>query len=492
METFDILIIGAGSAGTCAALRLLSLGYRVAMVENESFPRPQIGESLSPGIHNIFEYLGAAHLLQQDYCLHQLPAQVIWESQTPVILTAQLRGNGGMVNRGLLDKGLLDLAVAGGLILYQPARYERCQYNDNTWQVNIRQDDISITLSALFVLDARGRRGISQQQRLLTAPPMVGLWAYTQAAHMPAATCVEAVENGWCWGSPMHDGRYRIITFIDPKAIKQQAAPLLYNNMLDKTQLFQQGLKHGPLHDIQTCNVFSYAHTRPWHNRWLQLGEAAFAIDPLSSTGVEKAMRFSLQAVIAINTVLKNGEEELAQNFYEERLITSVVNHTQWTAQYYAQAWPGEAHHFWKERSHLFLQDKHKHGPFAQQLTTALHQQHHISPASPEKTLDIQHELQRLWNGKMHISSAITYVQSPCVINDRLQMKTAIQHPNLQREIAFLETAEILPLLVIADQAHTFGNLVQEWSKLLSFPLAAKMAVYLWDKKILCETIEED
>ena len=42
MESYDILIIGAGPAGTCAALRLLSLGYRVAMAESEVFPRHRL------------------------------------------------------------------------------------------------------------------------------------------------------------------------------------------------------------------------------------------------------------------------------------------------------------------------------------------------------------------------------------------------------------------------------------------------------------------
>jgi flavin-dependent dehydrogenase len=484
MEAYDILIIGAGPAGTCAALRLLSLGHRVAMVESEPFPRSQIGESLSPGIHHIFEYLDAAELLTASHCQHQLPAQVIWEFRQPLLLTPQLRGHGAMTDRGLLDKGLLELAVERGLQLYHPGRYENSTRQGEIWQVNIRLHNGMIILPAKFVLDARGKRGIQQQQRLITAPPMIALWGYLPASRMPAHTCVEAVENGWIWGAPLYDGRYRIITFAAPETIKRQRPHAVYNSLLQQSHLFRQDRE---LHPLQSCPVASYAHTQPWQNNWLQLGEAAFAIDPLSSTGVEKAMRFSMQAVIALNTILKGGDEKMAQHYYEERLMESVVNHTQWTRQYYGQAWPGPTHTFWQDRSGTYLPENYIPTSFTSQLANALQEESPVAPTSPEKTIDIAHALRQLWYGKMQVSPALTYVQSSCVVNDRLEVKTAIRHPNLQREMAFLETVEIYPLLKMVAHTPNFGHLVQAWSQLIPFSLAAKMAVFLWDKEIICE-----
>ena len=60
-ETTDILIIGAGPAGSVAAAMLRQRGLRVLMLERQQFPRFSIGESLLP---QSMEYIEAAGLLR--------------------------------------------------------------------------------------------------------------------------------------------------------------------------------------------------------------------------------------------------------------------------------------------------------------------------------------------------------------------------------------------------------------------------------------------
>jgi flavin-dependent dehydrogenase len=60
MQTIDVLVIGAGPAGTVAASYLANQGYTVTILEKEKFPRFQIGESLLPCC---MEYLDESGLL---------------------------------------------------------------------------------------------------------------------------------------------------------------------------------------------------------------------------------------------------------------------------------------------------------------------------------------------------------------------------------------------------------------------------------------------
>jgi hypothetical protein len=68
-----------------------------------------------------------------------------------------------------------------------------------------------------------------------------------------------------------------------------------------------------------------------------------------------------------------------------------------------------------------------------------------------------------------------------------LQLRTAIRHPNLDREIAYVEEVELSPLLSMANKSATFGAIVEEWTTLLPFEQAVRIAFFLWDKDILCE-----
>lgn len=55
---FDVVIIGGGPAGISAALTLLKrTDISVLVVEAGHYDRPKSGESLSPGVRNLLDYL---------------------------------------------------------------------------------------------------------------------------------------------------------------------------------------------------------------------------------------------------------------------------------------------------------------------------------------------------------------------------------------------------------------------------------------------------
>src|SRR6266704_2613346 len=54
----DVLIIGAGPAGSAASALLAEMGHRVLVLEREKFPRYHIGESLLPFTFHPLQRLG--------------------------------------------------------------------------------------------------------------------------------------------------------------------------------------------------------------------------------------------------------------------------------------------------------------------------------------------------------------------------------------------------------------------------------------------------
>ena len=61
----DVLVAGGGPAGSTLATRLAQLGHRVALVERNRFPRPRLGEALTPGVLPLLQLTGAHRPVEQ-------------------------------------------------------------------------------------------------------------------------------------------------------------------------------------------------------------------------------------------------------------------------------------------------------------------------------------------------------------------------------------------------------------------------------------------
>ena len=60
-DNFDVIIAGAGPAGSSTAIHLARNDLRVLLVEQKKFPRPKLcGEFISPECQRHFQNLGVA------------------------------------------------------------------------------------------------------------------------------------------------------------------------------------------------------------------------------------------------------------------------------------------------------------------------------------------------------------------------------------------------------------------------------------------------
>ncbi len=65
-EEFDVVVVGGGPSGSTVASFVAMQGHRVLLLEKESFPRYQIGESLLPAtVHGICGLLGVSEEIER-------------------------------------------------------------------------------------------------------------------------------------------------------------------------------------------------------------------------------------------------------------------------------------------------------------------------------------------------------------------------------------------------------------------------------------------
>ena len=65
-KEFNVIVMGGGPAGSTTATFLAQKGHKVLLLEKERFPRFHIGESLLPGLWEIWDALGITPELEDQ------------------------------------------------------------------------------------------------------------------------------------------------------------------------------------------------------------------------------------------------------------------------------------------------------------------------------------------------------------------------------------------------------------------------------------------
>jgi hypothetical protein len=219
--------------------------------------------------------------------------------------------------------------------------------------------------------------------------------------------------------------------------------------------------------------------------QFIKIGEAAFTLDPLSSTGVEKAMRFSMQTAVAIHTLLRHNQPSIAKAFYEDKLIESAVNHAHWTFSYYASSRAAkDGFTFWDKRVNFQLGTPKVSNEFTQNFHKKFNQPRRVHGAKEPPAIPVNALINHLWNKPVKLSPRLVFSDEFAITDDRIEMKRAMNHPNLENPVIYLNQIELSPLLISIYEGVTYGVLIENWNK--HFPLedVKKIVAFLWSSEI--------
>jgi len=431
----DICVIGGGPAGAVAAWKLARLGHAVLLIERAAFPRPHVGEALSPGVWPQLDLLG----LTDDICAAGFrPTQtaiVRWSGPPETVKHADPPGL--MVDRGRFDRLLLDHARKAGAQVLQPAlALKPRQASGDGWIVPIRTPEGGREICARFLIDASGRSARLGGRRQRTGPRTLTLYGtWKRHSGWGEETRTEAGADGWLWAAARPDGTLSAMVFLDAERYRVErsagiAREELYRDLLARSDLLAETPHAQLTGDVGICDATCWHAAEPVGDDFLKIGEAAYTLDPLSSTGVQKAMQTAWTGAIAVHTILTKPENAAAaRRFYAESHHTTVARHTTWAAKLYAEArTDGKA---------LFF-------PPAPPPTRE---------GSPSPTLG-------RW---LRLSPEAALVETPCVNGDLIETRRALIHPSLERPVAFLDGVEIAPLLDELAAGTTLDGLLAAW-----------------------------
>ena len=318
--TWDVVIVGAGPAGAATAITLARFGQRVLLVEERVSTRFKLGESLPPtSIGLVKHFLGDPEGPEQNLPgLFRTAGNVsLWATEQADVADFffTLTGFGLCVERLAFDEALRSNAVAVGATLLKGVRFQSCaRIADGSfnWQLRLTSETRTRQYCARYLVDCSGRRAVVARTlgvRIVHNDDR--LFAYAQwfsrvGDDDDRYTRIEAAPHGWWYSNrlPSTEGNEtkRLVvlhTDKDLPAARMAACRQGFDQLLDNSTHIAPLLKargYHPCGTIRGAPANSQRLRDFCGDAWMAVGDAAQAYDPLSSQGIDKALRTASHA----------------------------------------------------------------------------------------------------------------------------------------------------------------------------------------------------
>ncbi|MGE5199550.1 MAG: NAD(P)/FAD-dependent oxidoreductase [Rhodospirillaceae bacterium] len=452
-----VCVIGGGPAGAVFAARMAALGHAVTLVEQATFPRRRLGEALTPGLRPLLDTIGAGDAIDRAGGLPIARVHHLWDGAA--LWRDDPSGLGWTVDRGRLDALLIDAARKAGAEVLQPARVLEQVETEAGWSLVLATPEGIVRREADFVAHATGRGGRAAAE----APRTVAVHAYWRVPGPMPPSCIEAGAAAWFWGVPLPGGLYNTLVVCRPDTLRAAGGRTLEERlsvMLAASRLLPDlsgARRDGP---VGAADATPRRATDPVGPRFIRIGDAALSLDPISSSGVQKAVQGALAAAVTANTLLRRPERcTAAVEFYTGSLRRTAVRHRHWTLAHYASAAATRPHAFWQERAAG------------------------AAPAEDAPRLSIDDQMIRMQPVRLAPETEIRL--SPCLDDEYVALRPAVTHPRLDGPLAYLGGHEIAPLLARWPVGATPLELARTWGDRLPLKTALAIIVRLMESGVI-------
>ncbi|HEX6703283.1 MAG TPA: geranylgeranyl reductase family protein [Albitalea sp.] len=314
----DVLIVGAGPAGSAAAITLARAGFEVVLVDQHPFPRDKIcGDGLIPDAHNALRKLG---VLDEVMALAQPSSHV--GCIGPRGGRVDVPGTLAVLPRKELDHVLCRAAVAAGARMFAPVRFAATiEEGGRVVGAKLNAGDDPREIRATWVLLATG----AVPQALLAAgmserhtPSGIALRGYVRNPRMVGRidkleiVWHRAVSPGYGWIFPCRDGVFNVGVGVADSHIEQRGGKLAKKDInlrqvfddftriyAPARELVEGGEWVGPLKGAPLrCTLEGARYSRPG---LIVTGEAAGSTYSFSGEGIGKALETGILAAEAVH-----------------------------------------------------------------------------------------------------------------------------------------------------------------------------------------------
>ena len=317
MSQPDVVIAGAGPAGSTAAAVLAEQGLRVDVFEKETFPRFHVGESMIPSVNAAIERLGID--LSDEVFYYKGGARFICEEgdlEANFPFAEALPGPprySWHVDRVKFDCAVRDAAVGRGANVHHGVSVDGFEANDEGIKVQTSRGEVT----GRYFLDATGLNRLVAQKRRAVSPyrhfGKAAVFAHFDGVLQEVVEelgddhdlRIFMIPDGWIWMIPLMGRRISVGVVLRTQGISIEN----YDEFIAASPRLSRWTAGATRSQPRITSNFSYKNTAAHGHRYACLGDAACFLDPIFSSGIALAMNGACDVADRLAVALEDGTE---------------------------------------------------------------------------------------------------------------------------------------------------------------------------------------
>lgn len=308
-NSYDVIVVGGGPAGTSAAIQLATRGARVLLAEQKKFPRPKLcGEFISPECLDHFQRLGVIDSMNEAGGARLSETVFYARRGASVNVPSAWFGTQQAVALGLsraeMDERLLRRAGAVGVHVLEDARATALlMEGERVRGVRLKVDGMEVrSVYARVTLDATGRaralaRHVEREAHNTTQKraPLVAFKAHLEGARGNPLHCEIYFYRGGYGGLSSVEGGLSNLCYIvsaqDVRARGGDAERVLREIVMTNARASRTLREARPATEWLGVALESFGRHEVVPARGLlAVGDAASFIDPFTGSGMLMAL----------------------------------------------------------------------------------------------------------------------------------------------------------------------------------------------------------
>ena len=351
-EKTDVLVIGAGPAGTVAASIVSKAGYKVTVVEKLKFPRFVIGESLLPRCMEALEEAGFLEAVKAQGYQEKFGAKFVQKGATCDYFFADQFTQGWswtwQVPRGHFDKVLADTLESQGVPIHYETEVTSIKFNDDGSSVTTVKDinGTESQVEAKFIIDGSGYGRVIPRlfgmDRPSNLPPRKALFTHIKDVNRSMddepnrITIVVHEQQVWVWVIPFSDGVTSVGFVSAPEFFEkfQGNDEAVLRAAIASEPWIAQRMKDVEFNfEPRVLQSWSTTTEKFYGNGFVLTGNVTEFLDPVFSSGVTLAV---VSSQLAAHLTIRHlqGEKIDWEKEYTETMMQGVD-----TFRSYVMAW---------------------------------------------------------------------------------------------------------------------------------------------------------